>query len=126
MKKLLALILAIIILISFGGCAKENDEAQIIGVWLHLKSNWDGDFYYYFYEDGTGDVYGTTATEEYPHHFNAFTWKIEDDYLVMESWGFTYSISKYSMEDSEMYNNRNELAFTKVSDDPTVDIEIDG
>ena len=124
MKNLLTLVLAMIMLVSFVGCGEssKNYESKVAGVWQLVDS--DEVFYYYFYEDGTGDVYGITESEKTPHHFNGFTWKIENGYLVQESWGLINSTTKFSIEGSELYNSQKKLYAIKVSDDPTVDIDM--
>ena len=133
MKKFLALALVIIILISFGGRGEtepeEPETPNVVGIW-QCVSDYAYDhiynkLYYYVYADGTGDAYFTQDKNTiYGKHYNLFVWRIEDAYFVKESNFMGTSITKYTIDGDKMYDKQNKLAFTKVSDDPTIDIEI--
>lgn len=69
MKKVLALLLAAVLLFSFAGCSKKVDK-NIVGVWMYPNYSEFKDYvsdiitedifykvYYEFYEDGTGCTY---------------------------------------------------------------------
>lgn len=132
MKKLLAFVLAMIMLVSFAGCGitenKEFEESEmpnVVGIWQLEDAVYGGSYnkeYLYIYEDATGDTYFTFDDDVlYGKHYNNFVWNIEDNYFVIESFG---NVRKYKIEGDNMYDKQKKLFAVKVSEDTTIDIEI--
>lgn len=119
MKKLLALILTFVFCCSlFCSCISKS---AVIGVWEN-EDKYSDYRYMYIYKDGTVD-FSFDSMGVSSSHSNSGTWRIEGDYLVLESsFGST---GKYTVKGNSLYNSRDKLAYTKVSDDPTVDMDLD-
>ena len=136
MKKVSAFILALTVLFSFVGCGNteeaknEQEKLSVVGIWQDASGDFDGymynKVYMYVYESKTGDEYFMREIfDEHGEHWNSFVWDIEEEYFVKEQSIFgSTSIVKYKIGEKALYDNQNNVAYVKVSDDPTVDIEI--
>ncbi|MBR3611274.1 MAG: hypothetical protein IKL57_07460 [Oscillospiraceae bacterium] len=135
MKKVSAFILALTVLFSFVGCGNtekaknEQEKSSVVGIWQNTSEDLDGymynKVYMYVYESKTGDAYFMRESDEHGNHWNSFVWDIEEEYFVKELSVFgSTSIVKYKIGEDVLYDNQNNVAYVKVSDDPTVDIEI--
>ncbi len=128
MKRIISLLLAILtvctLTLSMSGCGGAS-KSDIVGVWNYVGENdtWTytfevGQLYLYIYEDGTGNWYGKRQySKDEAYHMNGFEWEIEGEYFVKGS-------TKYTIDGNSLYDNQGKLAFTKVSNDTSVDIEI--
>lgn len=108
--KVLAVVLVFVICLSFCGCVSKSD---VVGVWKCEEYN---NNYLYFYKNGTCDECRSEGDHVLPKK-----WELKDGDVVIESpRGY---IDSYTISDGKMLDQQGNIEYTKVSDDPSVDIK---
>ena len=123
MKRITSLSLAILmvcsLILSLSGCGVS--ESAVIGVW-ESTGEYDGPYLFaqvqlYVYKDGTCDYRGSWGASE--AHGDKSTWEIDGDYLVIT--GPEGEVKKYTIQNNSLLDSQENVAYTKISDDPSVD-----
>lgn len=119
MKRVLSTILALALCLSMCLClsACDNNKDKYIGVW-ECKHSEPKDYseYMYLYKDGTGEYYIVKKTFSY--HYNAFSWDVEDGYLVISRSSETDI--KYTLSGNKLIDKKGAVRWQKFGDDTTV------
>ena len=123
MRKTISILLMLVIIL--GICACSNQETSIkedvVGIWCYDETS-----FIYIYKDGTGDRYGITSQGESAHHYNSFTWEIENEYIVItSSLAGSTRVSKYTLDGNSLLDKQGKVYATKHSSDTSVDINLD-
>jgi len=115
MKKFISLLLATlttcIFVLGMSGCGGASKSA-VVGVWeCNIENPFKGS-YLYVYDDGTGDIYLPSDTG----HCNNFEWSIDGEQFVIQE------ATKHTIDGNYMYDKQGKLAYTKVSNNTSIDI----
>ena len=94
-----------------------DNKDKYIGVW-ECKHSEPKDYseYMYLYKDGTGEYYIVKKTFSY--HYNAFSWDVEDGYLVISRSSETDI--KYTLSGNKLIDKKGAVRWQKFGDDTTV------